>query len=502
MRIILTLRTFLFFVFSLSIFNNAIAQATSDMLENALGGVVTIAVFETDLAKKSLGFRGDPSEMAYAKMLDLSGASGSGSGFIIKQNNRTLVITNAHVIEQASDKDGSIYIYSINRSKYKGRVIGGDSFYDLAVLEFVDAPGKEITSLSLRNSQARVGEQVFAIGNPLGEYPYSVSEGIVSAKNRVRGGLTGKFGFLQTTATVIWGNSGGPLIDGKGNVVGINSQIAFAQMGETPIWQPQINFALEAGIAQRLITDILNNDGVVSRSFLGIELRQNKVPYNPGTREYAYYSKQYPPDEFVIINKVLDDAPSAALKQYIGYQVVSINGEDTRNLEEALGELEKTKPGQKIVFNLKQNTKQVSVTVSSSALSRTGSAALGKLFLQLADAAFTQQENYMTLNFQGDGQKAKAMEFVAAKNQGGDDELLKGEWQVLGIGLYMEGNESLWRISNIADVGTAARLTGSLGYIDIALFKNGADAEQSENYKIKRVMISGNNNILQQTLWY
>jgi hypothetical protein len=80
--------------------------------------------------------------------------------------------------------------------------------------------------------------------------------------------------------------------------------------------------------------------------------------------------------------------------------------------------------------------------------------------------------------------------------------LLKGQWQVLGIGLFEEGSESMWRVNDIADVGTAARLSGMTGVIDIALFKMGSDVEVTENYKMKRVMISGNSNVLQQTLWY
>jgi S1-C subfamily serine protease len=142
------------------------------------------------------------------------------------KNGTKYVITNAHVIENALDEEGSIYVYSINRTKYEVKVLGGDSFYDIAVLEFVDTPGPEITTVKFKTEEPRLGEPVYAIGNPLGEYPYSVTDGIISAKNRVRGCYTGKFGFLQTTATVIWGNSSGPLVDAKGDVAGINSQIS------------------------------------------------------------------------------------------------------------------------------------------------------------------------------------------------------------------------------------------------------------------------------------
>jgi S1-C subfamily serine protease len=480
------------------------SESASAVLEDALSAVVTVGVFETDFAKKSLGFRGAPSDMAYTKMLDLTGATGSGSGFLIRHNNKTLIITNAHVIEEAADKEGSIYVYTINRSKYKARVLGGDSFYDLAVLEFIDQPGSEVSFLEIREAPARIAEPVYAIGNPLGEYPYSVSEGIISAKNRVRGGLTGKFGFLQTTATVIWGNSGGPLVDAAGKVLGINSQIAFANQGTTSIWQPQINFALESPIAQRLINDIISNNGMVTRSYLGLELMQKKLPYAPGTREYAYYSKQYGVDSFPVINKIIEGSPASVLQPYVGYNLVAIGGEEVRNLEEALGKFEETKPNQKIIFTVRKNGQTSNVAVYTKALSRSGSASLGNLFLKLSNAAYTQEEQVLSLQFNKGGEKGTGLSFSATKNASKDNDevLLKGQWQVLGIGLFEEGSESMWRVNDIADVGTAARLSGMTGVIDIALFKLGSDVEVTENYKMKRVMISGNSNVLQQTLWY
>src|SRR5688500_7291186 len=124
----------------------AYAQSNLDNLENAIQGVVTVAVYKTEAIASQLGARGANTaiEEAYSKALDLSGASGSGSGFVILKDNKSYVVTNAHVIENASDASGSIYVYTINRKKYEVRVLGGDTFYDLAVLEFIDKPGPEI----------------------------------------------------------------------------------------------------------------------------------------------------------------------------------------------------------------------------------------------------------------------------------------------------------------------------------------------------------------------
>lgn len=475
-------------------------QASPETLENVLGAVVTVGVYETDPAKKSLGFRGNAAEMAYAKMLDLSGASGSGSGFIIVHNGKQYVVTNAHVIEQAADADGSIYVYTINRSKYKAKIVGGDSFYDIAVLEFIDKPGSEINTLEFRAEPARVGEPVYAVGNPLGEYPYSVSDGIISAKNRVRGGLTGKFGFLQSTATVIWGNSGGPLVDANGKVVGINSQIAFANQGNSSIWQPQINFALEAPLSNRLVNDILTNDGLISRAYLGIELVQKKLPYQPGTQQYAYYARMYKTDELPVLKSVDPTGPAAALKAHEGAQVKAINNEPVRNLEEALGEFERAKPGTEVEFALVKNGQESKVKVKVAALDENNSAKIGKAFLEQAGLTYkiTQQQFYVGLASQQTGTALNQ----SIKTNDAAPVIPAGSFQVAGMGLFEEGHESIWRVANLADVGTAARLTGMTGVVDVVLLRAGTDAKNEQNYFKRRVALSPNDKLIQPTLWY
>jgi hypothetical protein len=202
---------------------------------------------------------------------------------------------------------------------------------------------------------------------------------------------------------------------------------------------------------------------------------------------------------------VLDGAPAAALKPYIGYQVIKVNGEPTRNIEEVLGELEKSKPNQKIEFTLQKEGQKTQVSVNAGALSSSGSASLGKWFLQMAGARYVQDENMLSLNFSGGEQKGQSMDFATARQSAqasGQEAPLSGEWLVLGIGHYRDGYESLWRINEIADVGTAARLTGTSGNIDMVLFKKGGEAGVAENYKIKRLSISGTSYIQQQTLWY
>ncbi len=256
------------------------AQNISDRIENALPAVVTVTVEKAlPIGKVLMGFRGNIVQEAYEKSLQLTDALSSGSGFVIEKNGKRYVITNAHVVESASDEPGSIYVYSYNQTKYEVKVVGGDSFYDVAVLEFVTTPGRELSSLTFAKELPRIASKVYAIGNPLGEYPYTVTDGIVSAVNRSRGGSTGKYGFIQSTATIIWGNSGGPLVNEAGQVVGINSQIAFADAGNGSAYlMQQINFALESVLSQRLVDEIIAK-GKVSRGLYRTGISSEKSDY-------------------------------------------------------------------------------------------------------------------------------------------------------------------------------------------------------------------------------
>ncbi|MEO6253396.1 MAG: trypsin-like peptidase domain-containing protein [Ferruginibacter sp.] len=477
------------------------------MVDYALSAVVTVAIYQTDIAMKPMGFRGNSNELAYSKALDLSGAKSSGSGFVIKKNNKLYVVTNAHVVQDAAETDGSIYIYSIAYKKYNMKLVGGDSFYDIAVLEFINEPGTEITSIKFRSAEINVGEQVFAIGNPLGDYPYSVTDGIISAKNRVRGGLTGKFGFLQSTATVIWGNSGGPLVDIAGDVVGINSQIAFADRGNTPLWQPQINFALEAGLSERLVNDIINNQGLVKRAYIGVEIAQLKID--------SYYEKKYGSEKEEInplpfLSAVLPGGPAAAaLSTYIGYTITAINNETVRNVEEALGALEKARPNDEITFSLIKNGQSAVVKLKAQTSNVSTSTGIGKYAVSRWGGKSSSDNNMLSLNFTDKeayanfrNRSTESISLLGNKNAVAPEVLFNNNWLVVAAGIVSANGSSLWKVTDDADLGSALRLTGLSGIIDLVLFAKGTDVNNQNNYIVKRFILSGKDNTFKQTLWY
>jgi S1-C subfamily serine protease len=485
--------------------------SASTMIENSLSAVVTVAVFKDDVTKKLLGFRGN-TDAAYEKQLDLTGAVSTGSGFVILQGNKKYVVTNAHVVENAKEEEKSIYVYSIDQTRYEVKVLGGDSFYDFAILEFTDSPGTELTSLAFAPIDARLGEKVYAIGNPLGEYPYSVSDGIISALNRVRNGITGKFGFLQSTATVIWGNSGGPLINEKGQVVGINSQIAFAE--DADLWQPQINFALESAICKRLTNDIFANKGRIIRAYLGLEVSETYEELEDSVTGYYRWMVR---DRFPVINQVFEQTPAfEALQNAKGSYITRVNGKLVRNIEELLGEFEKLKPGKPVSLTLlsKDGVDTASATFIPEELTDVRLAELPKYTLA-KDPSFTfsEKDKQLVLHFKPEEPVEPVSEEVRSADEDDNDdnpveplpESPPLDYRVLGLGA-MKGfgrQPDIFRIETLSDLGAALRLYGLYGECD--LFLKPVLTDDPDDYSdvaTSRYYMSEDPWTVRKVLWY
>ena len=189
---------------------------------------------------------------------------GSGSGFVISADG--YILTNNHVVEGAEQ----VTVRLLDRREFKARVIGTDPNTDVAVLK-IDA--KDLPPVALGNSDdARVGEWVLAIGNPLGEgLTFTVTSGIVSAKGRALNGLPGRGqgsiqDFIQTDAAINPGNSGGPLVSVRGEVIGINSAIA----SETGFYSGY-GFAIPINLARTVMNQLIES-GKVHRAALGVSI--------------------------------------------------------------------------------------------------------------------------------------------------------------------------------------------------------------------------------------
>jgi Do/DeqQ family serine protease len=204
-----------------------------------------------------------------------------GSGFVVDRAG--IVLTNNHVVAGADE----VLVKLADNREFHARVLGSDPPTDVAVVR-IEKPPADLQAVTLGDSdRVRVGDYVLAIGNPLG-LGQTVTMGIVSAKNRVIGEKLGDIDpryedFIQTDAAINQGNSGGPLFNFKGEVVGVNSAII------NPGVAMNVGFAIPINLA-RQIGEQIRRAGKVARGFLGVggedftaeRANELRVPFTPG----------------------------------------------------------------------------------------------------------------------------------------------------------------------------------------------------------------------------
>lgn len=219
---------------------------------------------------------------------------GAGSGFIFEPSG--YILTNNHVVEQADE----IYVelFGVDE-RFPAEVIGQDPGTDLAVLK-IDAGGRELPIVRFADSDAlKVGDWAVAIGNPLGELASSLTVGVISAKGRsdlvIQGANLLYQDFLQTDAAINFGNSGGPLLDIHGRVIGVNTAINAAGQN--------IGFTIPSNLAVRIATQ-LRSSGRVVRGYLGV-LMENLTPELAQGRDLDI-------EYGVLVEEVRPDTPAEA----------------------------------------------------------------------------------------------------------------------------------------------------------------------------------------------
>lgn len=189
---------------------------------------------------------------------------GAGTGFVVSSDG--LIITNKHVVD---DNQASYTVIFANGNKFDAEVLAKDTLLDIA---FIKIEASNLTPLSLGTSEnLKVGQKVIAVGNALGEFSNTVSTGIISGLSRdiIASDATGKNfeqidDVIQTDASINSGNSGGPLLDIRGNVIGVN--VAVAQDAEN------IGFAIPIDVVKTLI-ERYNEEGSIKRPVLGVRYR-------------------------------------------------------------------------------------------------------------------------------------------------------------------------------------------------------------------------------------
>ena len=183
----------------------------------------------------------------------------SGSGFIITEDG--YVVTNYHVVSGASSVQVTLY----NGDTYDATVVGGDSDYDVAVLK-INAAGLQPVTLG-ESADVNVGDTVLAIGNPLGELTFSMSQGIVSSCDRAINVDGTPFNMIQVDCSINPGNSGGPLVNLYGEVVGIVSA-KYSSYSSTTV--EGLGFAIPISDVRSIITDIMENGAVTDKAYMAI----------------------------------------------------------------------------------------------------------------------------------------------------------------------------------------------------------------------------------------
>ena len=271
-----------------------IPASFADLAERLMPSVVNISTTQTiKTTKNQLPFEFPPGSPFEEMFKDFQQprerkASSLGSGFIINKNGT--VVTNNHVIANAED-----ILVKVGSKEYKAKVIGADPYADLAVLKMQTSD--TFTPISFGNSdKARVGDWVIAIGNPFG-LGGTVTSGIISARNRDIN-LTRYDDFIQTDASINQGNSGGPLFNLDGEVVGINTAIiAPGQTGSIGI-----GFAIPSNAASTVI-DQLIQFGETKRGWLGVRIQEV-------TKEIAEVEKLNKP-KGALVASVSENSPAS-----------------------------------------------------------------------------------------------------------------------------------------------------------------------------------------------
>ena len=261
-----------------------------------------------------------------------------GSGFII--NKKGIVVTNNHVIQDAED----IFVRVNGDQEYKAKVLGADPLSDVAVLEIIS--DHEFIPVKFGNSdKARIGDWVIAIGNPFG-LGGTVTTGIISARNREIG-LSRYEDYIQTDASINVGNSGGPLFNLNGDVIGINTAI----LGSGSIG---IGFAIPSNSASVIIDQLLEF-GETKRGWLGVRIQEV-------TKEIADVEKLDKP-KGALVASVSEGSPSDKAGIKSGDIILEFDGKEIDTMRTLPKIVAKTKVGKLVIVKIWRNKKLISKKV-------------------------------------------------------------------------------------------------------------------------------------------
>tara|TARA_Y100000816_G_scaffold278078_1_gene248924 strand:- start:1823 stop:3229 length:1407 start_codon:yes stop_codon:yes gene_type:complete len=324
-----------------------VPESFADLAEKLMPSVVNISTTQTVVTRNNPfpGFQFPPGSPFEDMFKDFGTpqqrkTSALGSGFIIDK--KGIVVTNNHVIQDAED-----IIVRVNGDKeYKAKVIGADPLSDIAVLQL--NTNESFVPVKFGDSdKARIGDWVVAIGNPFG-LGGTVTSGIISARNRSIG-LTRYEDYIQTDASINSGNSGGPLFDVKGDVIGINTAI-LGRNGSIGI-----GFAIPSNSAKTVI-DQLIEFGETKRGWLGVRIQDV-------TKEIAQVENLDEP-RGALVASVAPNSPSEKAGVKAGDIILEFNGEKIQEMKQLPIIVAKTEVGKKVEVKIWRNKKEIVKTIT------------------------------------------------------------------------------------------------------------------------------------------
>jgi Do/DeqQ family serine protease len=320
----------------------------ADMVDHVAPAVVTIRSARRVRAPQQFPFMDDP----FFRQFFGNGAPrrpqvqrGLGSGVIVQTDGH--ILTNHHVIDGAED----IKVELGSRQSYSAKLVGSDPPSDLAVLK-INASGLPVLALA-DSDKVKVGDVCLAVGNPLG-IGESVTAGIVSAKGRATGISDGNFqDFLQTDAPINQGNSGGALVNPRGELIGINSQILSPNGGGNI----GIGFAIPSNMAKTVMSQLIGK-GKVNRGMLGVTIQ-------PMTSELAQ-GLGLKETRGVAVSSVSPGGPAEKAGLKAGDVILEINGKKVNDPNSLRNTVAAIAPGTEVTVTLARDggEQQVKVTLT------------------------------------------------------------------------------------------------------------------------------------------
>ena len=335
------LTIFLFLNLSISSISQDIPSSFADLAEKLMPSVVNISTTTTITTQTNPFPFQFPPGSPFEDMFKEFGApqerksSALGSGFIIDE--KGIVITNNHVIQGAED-----IIVRVNGDKeFKAEVIGADPLSDIAVLKL--KTNEKFKPVKFGDSdKARIGDWVIAIGNPFG-LGGTVTSGIISARNRSIG-LSRYEDYIQTDASINSGNSGGPLFDMNGDVIGINTAI-LGRSGSIGI-----GFSIPSNNAKIVINQLIEF-GETKRGWLGVRIQDV-------TQEIADVEKLDKP-RGALVASVAENSPSDKAGVKAGDIILEFNGERIEEMKQLPMIVARTEVGKKVKVKIWRNKKEI-----------------------------------------------------------------------------------------------------------------------------------------------